>query len=278
MAPWPAVPIGRWMSSSVSFLRFFQLALPLCLAACTSTPVSTPPPPNPDALWGVIQRDCVGPDAPKGHCLAVSTAPDRRDVLVKDTHGDYQYLLMPMDRVSGIESPALLAPEAPNYFAAAWTARAYTERALGRPLPRDVASLALNSAHGRSQNQLHIHVDCLRGDVRDQLRQMDAAIGPTWRPLPQLLRGHPYQAYRLKGRELQADPIRLLADGLASSGDMGRWSLVVVGRGEDDREPGFIVLATQADADAGHQASGEELQDHACAVLTGAEEALDGVR
>ena len=276
----PAVPARALDVVSVSFPRCFLWALPLSLAACAAPPViqPAPPAPNQDALWGVIQRDCVGAGAPKGHCLAVAAAPDRRDVLVKDTHGDYQYLLMPLDRVSGIESPALLGPAVPNYFAAAWQARTYTERALGRPLPRDVASLALNSAHGRSQNQLHIHVDCLRGDIRDQLRQMDAAIGPSWRPLPQLLRGHPYQAYRLEGQVLQVDPIRLLAEGPAAAGDMGRWSLVVVGQGEDDRDPGFIVLATQADADAGHQASGEELQDHACAVLTGAQEALEGVR
>ncbi|MGH8045171.1 MAG: CDP-diacylglycerol diphosphatase, partial [Stenotrophomonas sp.] len=50
------------------------------------------------------------------------------------------------------------------------------------------------------------------------------------------------------------------------------------GHGRDDRDPGFVLLATQADLEAGHQASGEELQDHACAVLTGAADALDGVR
>ncbi|WP_260477016.1 CDP-diacylglycerol diphosphatase [Stenotrophomonas sp. 278] len=261
----------------MSVLRVFLLALPLCLAACTTAPPPKPAP-NPDALWGVIQRDCVGTDTPRGSCLAVSTAPERRDVLVKDTHGDYQFLLMPLDKVSGIESPDLLQAGTPNYFAAAWQARAYTERALGQPLPRDVASLALNSAHGRSQNQLHIHVDCLRADIRDQLQAMQPAIGPTWQPLPQPLRGHVYQARRLDGETLTADPIRLLADDLAAPGEMGRWSLVVVGQGDDARAPGFVLLATQADADAGHQASGEELQDHACAVLTGASQALDGVR
>ncbi len=261
----------------MSSLRVSLLALPLCLAACTTAPPPKPAP-NPDALWGVIQRDCVGPEAPRRSCLAVSTAPARRDVLVKDTHGDYQFLLMPLDKVTGIESPHLLQAGTPNYFAAAWQARAYTERALTQPLPRDLTSLALNSAHGRSQNQLHIHVDCLRGDIRDQLQAMAPAIGSRWQPLPQPLRGHVYQARRLEGATLSVDPIRLLADDLATPGDMGRWSLVVVGQGEDTRAPGFVLLATQADADAGHQASGEELQDHACAVLTGAPQALDGVR
>jgi len=31
-------------------------------------------------------------------------------------------------------------------------------------------------------------------------------------------------------------------------------------------QPGFVVLADRADAATGDRASGEELQDHACAV------------
>ncbi|MGH8039055.1 MAG: CDP-diacylglycerol diphosphatase [Stenotrophomonas sp.] len=262
---------------SVSFLRISSFALLLGLAACSSAPPPRPPV-NPDALWGLIQRDCVGPAAPRGDCLSVDAAPDRRDVLVKDSHGAYQFLLMPLDRVTGIESPALLTAQAPNYFASAWQARRFTEQALGQPLPRTVASLALNSAHGRSQHQLHIHVDCLRADVLAQLQAMDDAIGTKWQPLPQPLRGHTYQAIRLDGLALTANPLHLLAAGPAAAGDLGRWSLVVAGHGRDDRDPGFVLLATQADLEAGHQASGEELQDHACAVLTGAADALDGVR
>lgn len=261
----------------MSLLRTSLLALPLCLAACTTAPRPRPPV-NPDALWGLIQRDCTGPGAPRGDCLAVDEVPARRDVLVKDAHGRFQFLLMPLDRVTGIESPGLLAAGAPNYFAAAWAARRHTEAALGQPLPRDVASLALNSAHGRSQHQLHIHVDCLRADVLAQLQGMDAAIGSQWQPLPQPLRGHVYQARRVSGEALQVNPVQLLAQGPAAGDDMGRWSLVVAGTGRDNRDPGFLLLATQADAERDHQASGEELQDHACAVVTGADAALDGVR
>ena len=65
---------------------------------------------------------------------------------------------------------------------------------------------------------------------------------------------------------------------LSGVGDVGQWSLVVAGRGEVQGGPGFILLATRVDAASGNDASGEELQDHACRVLTGAGAALERVR
>ena len=255
----------------------------LLLAACATParpPGATPAklPANPDALWGIIQRDCAGDAAPRGSCLAVAAEAHRRDVLLKDSHGHYQFLLLPLDRVSGIESPALLRPGAPNYFAAAWAARSHTEQALGRALPRDVASLALNSPHGRSQHQLHIHVDCLRTEVVQALDAQRAALGQQWAPLPVPLRGHPYQARVLPGAELTANPLNLLAFDLSGPADVGNWSLLVAGHRDVHGAPGFVLLATRLDSATGNDASAEELQDHACSVLTGAGSALERVR
>ncbi|WP_422506885.1 CDP-diacylglycerol diphosphatase [Stenotrophomonas sp. GZD-301] len=264
------------MSAVPMLLRSILCVLPLLLVGCATSPPARPAP-NPDALWGIVQRDCMEA-TPRASCLAVAASPQRRDVLLKDAHGDYQFLLLPMDRVSGIESPALLRSGAPNYFAAAWQARTHTEQALGRPLPREVASLALNSPHGRSQHQLHIHVDCLRADVLAALQGWRAAIGTRWQPLPGPLRGHVYQARRLPGDLLTANPVRLLADDLAAPGELGQWSLLVAGERAPDGTPGFVMLATQLDPASGNQASAEELQDHACAVLTGADGALERVR
>ena len=252
----------------------------LWLVGCaTPAPIGpAKPAPNPDALWALIQRDCVGPGTPRGDCLAVDTTPARRDVVFKDAHGRYQYLVMPLDKISGIESPALLRAEAPNYFAAAWEQRWRTEQALGRPLPREVASLALNSPQGRSQHQLHIHIDCLRADVLAQLRRLDQGVGTRWQVLPERLRGHVYQARRVQGEALTVDPIQLLATGLAGAQDLGAWSLVVTGAPAREGGAGFLLLATRVDPASGNEASGEELQDHACAALTGADGPLDGVR
>lgn len=256
-------------------LLLLSLTTLTTLAACASAP---PPPAHSDALWRLIERDCTGAGGPQGACLQVQPGADRRDVLVKDSHGDYQFLLMPLDKVSGIESPGLYRKGVPNYFAAAWQARTHTQMALAQPLPREVASLALNSPHGRSQHQLHIHVDCLRADVVQALDAQRAALSMRWSPLPVLLRGHQYQARLLAGEELTANPLNLLAFDLSGAADVGNWSLLVAGHRDPQGAPGFVLLATRLDPAAGNDASAEELQDHACSVLTGADAALERVR
>jgi len=256
--------------------RLLPLFLSLSvLAGCASTPA---PPAHSDALWRLIERDCRSAQGPQGSCLQMEEAVDRRDVLVKDSHGDFQFLLMPLDKVSGIESPGLYRKGVPNYFAAAWRARSHTQQALAQPLPREVASLALNSPHGRSQHQLHIHVDCLRADVVQALDAQQAALGMRWAPLPVLLRGHQYQARLLAGAELTANPLNLLAFDLSGPADVGNWSLLVAGHRDVHGAPGFVLLATRLDPATGNDASAEELQDHACSVLTGAGSALERVR
>lgn len=260
--------------SAVTLRSLLVLSL-TSLAGCASAP---PPPPHSDALWRLIERDCQGAAGPQGACLQVQAAADRRDVLVKDSHGDYQFLLMPLDKVSGIESRSLYRKGVTNYFAAAWQARSHTQQALAQPLPREVASLALNSPHGRSQHQLHIHVDCLRGDVVQALDAQRDALATRWAPLSVLLRGHQYQARLLPGAELTANPLNLLAFDLSGPADVGNWSLLVAGHRDVQGTPGFVLLATRLDPGTGNDASAEELQDHACSVLTGAGSALERVR
>lgn len=231
---------------------------------------------DPDALWRIVSTRCNAQVARRAaDCVAVWPDPERRSVVLKDHHGDYQYLLLPLQRVTGIEDPQLMRPGMPNYFGLAWQARGFIEQALGRPLPRRYMSLALNSPHGRSQEQLHVHLDCLRADVADALARQAPAIGERFAPLSEPLRGHAYLARYLPGEALTADPVHLLAQALPPDDTVGRYSLVVAGA-EDRRGPGFVVLATRLDEAAANFASGEELQDHACGAVTGAK-ALDGV-
>ncbi len=50
--------------------------------------------------------------------------------ILKDIRGATQLLLIATARISGIDSPIILAPDAPNYFAEAWDARSYIDEAL----------------------------------------------------------------------------------------------------------------------------------------------------
>ena len=242
----------RWGSGTIGVIALVALLFGVRHAAADA-----------DALWYIISEQCV-PDQqqfglPKP-CDLVDLAAGY--VVLKDRVGDTQFLVMPTARISGIESPEILAPDAPNYWSAAWQARRFVEERAHRALPREAISLAINSPSGRTQNQLHIHVDCVRSDVQTALRESADAIGSTWAPLPVRLAGHDYMAMRLTQRELAGtNPFVLLADGIPGArGDMEHYTLVIVG------DPaGFVLLAGRATGIT-NRGSGEELQDHACAA------------
>lgn len=224
---------------------------------------------DPDILWRIVHEQCVPNQqqhANPAPCALVDPAGGY--VILKDIRGKTQYLAIPTARVTGIEDPLLLRANTPNYFAAAWRQRGYTEKAAGGTLPRDALSLAVNSPFGRSQNQLHIHIDCLREDVRAALHRQLARIGERWAPLAEPLARHRYWARRVVGDELgDADPFKLLAAGKpGAAAAMNRLTLVVVGALFAGNRPGFVLLDTQLDLARGNHASGEELQDHACAL------------
>jgi CDP-diacylglycerol pyrophosphatase len=217
-----------------------------------------------NALWHIVGEQCVPNQqqnqSPKP-CEQVNLTAGY--AVLKDIVGDTQFLLIPTTRVSGIESPEILAPGAPNYWAAAWRARGFVEDRAHRPLPRNAISLAINSVGARSQNQLHIHIDCIRLDVQTSLREHAAAIDTHWSQFPALLAGHEHLAMRLAQLELgETNPFLLLADGIPGArDDMAHYSLAVVGDTD-----GFVLLAGHASALTGDRGSGEELQDHACAA------------
>ena len=236
----------------------FVLALAVALA--TSAVARA----DPDALWRIVSERCV-PNQVAHADPAPCAMVDLRggDAVLKDLVGATQFLLIPTERVSGIDDPAILAATSPNYFADAWRARSFVDERAGAQLPRQWMSLAINSAVARSQDQLHVHVDCVRPDVHDALTDHAAAVGPSWAPFPVPLSGHRYDAMAVTGDDLHANPFTLLADGIPDArADMGDRTLVVVGSVAADGRPGFIILTNRADAATGDQAAGEELQDH----------------
>ncbi len=233
-------------------------------AVAAGTPVASA---DPNALWDIVNGQCVPDQLRAGEpapCALVDVdgGEPRGYAVLKDLVGATQFLLIPTARVAGIESPEILAADAPNYFADAWRARSYVEQRAGRGLPRDWMSLAINSSAARSQNQLHIHISCVRADVREALAAHARDIGPTWAPLSVPLAGQSYRAMAVDGDELDVNPFRLLADGLGAGDSMGAQTLVVVGSTGADGRPGFVLLAGRADAATPGSGHGEDLQDH----------------
>lgn len=228
---------------------------------------------DPDRLWQIVHNECVPNQEQRSDpapCALVDLKEgvERGHVILKDAFGNTQYLLIPTARVTGIESPDLLLPNAPNYFADAWRARSYVEKAVRRTLPRAAIGLAINSALSRSQNQLHVHIDCIRVDVQAALQRGLSAIGDNWALVPEPLAGHGYRARRVLAEDLDgADPFVLLADGIPDArAAMGAQTLVVVGAQFANAKPGFVILDAQADSGRGELTKGEALLDHSCAV------------
>lgn len=240
------------------------LAAALAMLAAPAAPASSP-----HALWRVVHELCVtdmkisGLPAP---CLAVDQPGGW--AALKDLKGKTQVLLIPTRRTAGIESRALLRPGAPNYWQDAWYARRYFEHAAGRDVPRQDIGLAINSRYGRSQDQLHIHIDCVRADVRDALAAHQDEIGEHWAPLDFALEGKHYIARRLEGAELdRRNPFKLLARNGAARADMGAHTLAVIGAEFADGRPGFYLLAAEGGVSGNLDGASEELLDHDCAVL-----------
>lgn len=221
-------------------------------------------------LWMLVHDGCAPAAArgiyPPSPCAEVDASHGY--AVFKDRVGRYQYLLLPLARIRGIESPALLAPDAPNYFADAWVARLYVETALHAAQPRDVLSLAVNSAHGRSQDQLHIHIDCIRADVHAALQRLLPTITGHWHPLSRPLPPyqHVYQAMWVDGEALSINPFKALASTLPAGESMASHSLAVVGADSPEGKPGFILLSGHAGPLHEGGGSAEELQDIDCAT------------
>ena len=264
----------RWFFRSVVMLAY--ATTPSIVQGASSSTMTKTSTTNPDKLWQWVNEQCA-PAArrniyPPSPCIEVS-APQRPAsgyAVFKDRDGRYQYLVLPLARITGIESEALLVQGAPNYFADAWEARRYVEAALHASVPRDVLSLVVNSPHGRSQNQLHIHIDCIRADVHDDLQRLLPTITTHWQPLSEPLppHGHRYAAMWVPGDSLTINPFQSLAASLPPGDRMAWHSLIVVGAQSSTGEPGFILLSGKVDPSTGDRGNADDLQDLACDLVT----------
>ena len=136
---------------------------------------------------------------------------------------------------------------------------------LGKELPREAVAITVNSMASRSQDQLHLQIDCIDKDVAASLASYSGALDTQWRPMTIDLKGRRYWARKLESDDLSdASPFLLLADGIdGAKTDMGLWSLAAVGANFSGK-PGFILLADRAEPPAGGRA--EDLQDRDCAI------------
>ena len=225
---------------------------------------------DPNALWRIVHGECV-PHFQSGlgpkPCERVDLdgGVDQGVAILKDLVGVAQMLAIPTRRIAGIEDPQMLEPNAPPVFTVAWAARTLVEERLHRPLPREAVGLAINSKWARSQEQLHVHIDCVAVPVMTALAEYASALDSQWRAMTVPLQARIYFARRVDSADLaRIAPLKLLADGIEGArAHMGAYSLAAIGASFDGK-PGFVLLADQFSLEGGGHA--EDLQDHDCAI------------
>ena len=233
--------------------------------------INAPAQADPNALWRIVHGECV-PHMEAGlgpkPCERVDLdgGVPQGVAILKDLVGVAQMLAIPTRRITGIEDPQMLAPDPPPVFAVAWGAKTFVEARLGRALPREAVGLAINSKWARSQEQLHVHVDCMAVPVMKALAEYASALDGQWRAMTVPLQGRVYFARRVDSRDLvDVAPLKLLADGVIKGAreHMGAYSLAAVGATFEGKA-GFVLLADQFSLEGGGHA--EDLEDHDCAI------------
>lgn len=103
-----------------------------------------------------------------------------------------------MEKITGIESARLLERNIPDYFDIAWQERKSVSSQANISISDDLLAVAVNSQYGRSQDQLHIHIACLKPEISQQLNQVSSEITAGWAKLSTELIGHHYLAKKLQ--------------------------------------------------------------------------------
>jgi CDP-diacylglycerol pyrophosphatase len=218
---------------------------------------------NRNALEEIVARDCrVAAPMPRPSPPCEYVDPSKRYVLLRDRKGSVHYLLLPTIAVAGIESPALIGVGLPDYFSLAWAERGILSRHREASFSDREIMLAINSTGGRSQDLLHIHIACMRPEVRRALDDREPDLGTTsWEPLHTELQDKLYLVRHVEtARVNEMTPFERLAKELAVGTDkMGDFALAMVAV-----EDGFLLLATERDLLDLNFGSAGELQDYDC--------------
>ncbi len=247
-----------------------RLAAVLLLSAATTSIQAAGLPRT--TLWRVEQT-CVFNERTTGSpfpCLEVDLTGGvaRGFAVLRAPFRQTHVVTMPTVRISGVEDPRLRAADGPNYFADAWGARRFVQAELKRPVAAGDLGLAVNSRLTRSQDQLHIHVDCVRASVKRVL-EADLPLFPTdaWQAGGYVFHGQSYWVRRVLGTSLDGvNPFALAGEIPALQRDPSTTILAVIGTADPGgAQTGFVLLAGRSDPDRGDdQSTSEDLLDHSC--------------
>lgn len=212
--------------------------------------------PRPNSLWSLAQ--CCAKDLKSNPgCRYYSKANEF--IILKDSSRKKPaaYLIIPTAKVTGIEDRQIFTPPFADFWAYGWL---QAQTLLKRPAA-DMA-LAINSAPGRTQNQLHIHIACVKPDVAAALARNSAKIGSDPATALQFGLGpgnHIYRVIKVSSLTGRDSPYNLVSEMPGARDDLFDQSIAVVG----STTPGsFYVIDTYAHG--ANPGSAEELLDQYC--------------
>ena len=216
-----------------------------------------------DGLWHVVHDLCLPMQRTLNHpfpCLDVNT--QRGFVVLRAPYDQTRLLVVPTRRVTGIESPSLLQDNMPPLWSIGWRERGRVAEAAGKPLNWNDVGMAVNSQPRRTQDQLHIHVDCVDPRLRRALAVKSSHLTSQWSTLDLAPWGDQYRVRSVSAAELDQNLFKLVADQIPGArSEMGQQSIAVVGLPDGQNQQRLALLVN---SDAGHA---EELLDHSCMIL-----------
>ncbi len=215
-----------------------------------------------DSLWKHVQERCVQPTTPTHPDCAIV---DREHgyVLYKDAIGASHYLVIPDRPVSGVDDPRVWNDHQRNAWSFGWQARDIVSQAVGHSLPDTLLGLAINARASRSQDQLHIHLDCISDRARDFLATGD--IGTQWRNLR--FNGKPVRAMLIPSEQpnLPVDPFDVVRQDVGGEhpniADRGVFLAYVRPAGG---AAGFVVVDEPVDKASGSNGHASDFLDRGC--------------
>lgn len=169
-------------------------------------------------------------------------------------------ILVPLAAVRGIEAPLLQGEAGLAYWNAALKARAVVVAASGGVVAADAVGLAVNSAGGRSQDQLHIHLDCVQPSLWIALRDWLPPDGAGWRLVPTPIDDARYLARWISAQDMaRFNPFAAVAAIADWRTDLRNVSFAAIELSAAEGG-GWVVLAQHAGA-----SSAEHVLDPFCA-------------
>ncbi|AZG15928.1 CDP-diacylglycerol diphosphatase [Cupriavidus pauculus] len=217
-----------------------------------------------DSLWKNVQQRCLVPPSPAhADCVIVDRA--QGFVLYKDMIGASHYLVIPDHAMAGVDDPRVWQDGPRNAWSFGWQARDIVGKAVGRPLPDTLLGLAINARTSRSQDQLHIHLDCISDRAREFL--LNGNIGTQWQDLS--FNGKPMRAMLVPAEPaaLPVNPFSLVRQdvlGKAADGTIADRGVFVAYVKPAAGPAGFVVVDEPVDKARGSNGHASDFLDRGC--------------